>query len=253
MTVFYFTATGNSFFVAKTIGGNLYSIPQLMRNEQFNFEDNVIGFVFPIYGFGPPKMVKEFFKNIKFKSEYTFAVGTYGNMHGSCMFNLARTFKKNGVNLNYADTILMVDNYLPGFEINSQIEKLPEKRVDEQLKIIVNNIANKVNSIQNAAFAERALTAFVQPITSKLLDGKTAQKYIVDEKCGKCGICSKVCPTGNIEIKDKIIFGNVCEVCYGCVHICPKNAIHLKNEQSNIRFRNENVTLQEIIQANCQK
>ncbi|MDR2796938.1 MAG: 4Fe-4S binding protein [Treponema sp.] len=51
---------------------------------------------------------------------------------------------------------------------------------------------------------------------------------MINEKCNKCGTCSKVCPTGNIEIKDKVIFGNICESCYGCVHICPQNAIHLR-------------------------
>ena len=76
---------------------------------------------------------------------------------------------------------------------------------------------------------------------------------MVNEKCNTCGICGKVCPTGNIEIKEKVVFGTVCELCYGCVHICPQNAIHLKNEKSNIRFRNENINIPEIIQANNQK
>ncbi|MDR1074021.1 MAG: hypothetical protein LBL45_10170, partial [Treponema sp.] len=71
MTVFYFSATGNSLYVAKTIGGKLYSIPQLLKDKQFNFEDDVVGFIFPIYSFGLPKIVQKFFENIKFKSTYT--------------------------------------------------------------------------------------------------------------------------------------------------------------------------------------
>jgi ferredoxin len=253
MTVFYFSATGNSLYVAKTIGGKLYSIPQLLKDEQFNFEDDVIGFIFPIYCFGLPKIIQRLFENINFKSDYTFAIGTYGNMHGPCMYNLTKDFIKKGWRLNYADTILMVDNYLPGFEMGDQLNTVGNKHVDKHLKEIVDNINNKKNSIPATTIMERIFTVLAHPLVSKLLDGKSAQKYIINEKCNKCGTCGKVCPTGNIEIKDKIIFGNVCETCYGCVHLCPQNAIHLRNEKSNIRFRNENITLQEIIQSNSQK
>ncbi|MDR2588945.1 MAG: hypothetical protein LBC67_05905, partial [Spirochaetales bacterium] len=49
MTIFYFTATGNSLYAAKTLGGKLYSIPQLLKEGQFEFADDSIGFVFPVY------------------------------------------------------------------------------------------------------------------------------------------------------------------------------------------------------------
>ncbi|MDR1148481.1 MAG: EFR1 family ferrodoxin [Spirochaetaceae bacterium] len=253
MTVFYFSATGNSLYVAKTIGGKLYSIPQLLKDKQFNFEDDIVGFIFPIYSLGLPKIVQKFLENIKLKSTYTFAVGTYGNMHGPCMYNLSKDFIKKGWRLNYADAILMVDNYLPIFEMSNQLNTVENKHIDKHLKEIVDNIKNKKNSIPAITIMERIFTALVHSLLSKPLDGKSAQKYIINENCNKCGTCSKVCPTGNIEIEDKIIFGNVCESCYGCVHLCPQNAIHLRNEKSNIRFRNENITLQEIIQSNSQR
>ena len=35
-----------------------------------------------------------------------------------------------------------------------------------------------------------------------------------------------------------------------CVHNCPKNAIHLKNEKSNARFRNPEVSVKDLVEAN---
>lgn len=35
MTILYFTATGNCLYVAKQLGGELLSIPQLMKNGTF--------------------------------------------------------------------------------------------------------------------------------------------------------------------------------------------------------------------------
>ena len=253
MTIFYFTATGNSLYVAKTIGGKLHSIPQLMKDRQFNFEDDVIGFVFPIYGLTPPKIVREFLKSIIYKANYTFAIGTYGNIYGSCMFNLVKYFKKKGMELNYADAVKMADNYLPMFEMNDQIKKLNTEEINEKLNHINSNIQNKINYVSYSNIFKRVFTNIIQTYSTHFFNGKSAQEYIVNKNCNKCGICTKVCPTGNIDIKDKVIFNINCETCYSCIQNCPKNAIHLKNERSNARFRNENVSINEIIQANCQK
>lgn len=39
MKTFYFTATGNSLYIAKRIGGELYSLPQMMKEGKNEFED----------------------------------------------------------------------------------------------------------------------------------------------------------------------------------------------------------------------
>ncbi len=60
MKVFYFTATGNSLAVAKKIGGELISIPQVMNDENLEYKDDVIGVIFPVYGCNVPKIVSRF-------------------------------------------------------------------------------------------------------------------------------------------------------------------------------------------------
>lgn len=54
MKIYYFTATGNSLYVAKKIKEGLgdcelISIPSALKEENFNVEDKVIGFVYPIH------------------------------------------------------------------------------------------------------------------------------------------------------------------------------------------------------------
>lgn len=44
-----------------------------------------------------------------------------------------------------------------------------------------------------------------------------------------------------------------CEYCLACVHACPQKAIIIKHEKNkNERYRNENVSLDEIIKSNFQ-
>ena len=43
---------------------------------------------------------------------------------------------------------------------------------------------------------------------------------------------------------------NNCQMCLACTNNCPQNAIRVKKEKSKARFKNQNVTLKEIINAN---
>lgn len=252
MTIFYFTSTGNCLYAAKRIGGSLYSIPQLIKTKQFNFKDDAIGLIFPCYGFGMPDMVRRFLKQVSWEAGYTFAIATYGNMTGAVLPNLERYAAGLGKKFDYMDTLLMVDNYLPNFKVEDQLAKLPEKRTEENLSRIVKDIRNRKTNRPSATLSEKLFTSVIQTGSRLFMNGKNAQNYIVNERCTKCGICAKVCPAGNIEVRDKVVFLDRCEACLGCVHLCPQNAIHLKNEKSTARFKNEGVSLGEIIQANSQ-
>ena len=60
MKVCFFTATGNSLYVAKKIGGELLSVPQLMRQGEMEISDDAVGIVCPVYAGQMPMMVKSF-------------------------------------------------------------------------------------------------------------------------------------------------------------------------------------------------
>lgn len=52
--------------------------------------------------------------------------------------------------------------------------------------------------------------------------------YKVDDKCVKCQMCVKVCPTNNIKIENgEFKFGKNCLMCMRCAHLCSKNAIKI--------------------------
>lgn len=49
MKLLYFTATGNSLYIAKSFGGELISIPSMVKSGTFEFSDDKIGIIFPVY------------------------------------------------------------------------------------------------------------------------------------------------------------------------------------------------------------
>lgn len=111
--IFYFTATGNSLYVARQLADEnteLLSIPQLVKQERRDFEADEIGIVYPIYGHMPPNMVRGFIKQVRIKADYKFAVLTYGMLD----FNAAELWdgisQKAGTKFDYINTLVMVDN-----------------------------------------------------------------------------------------------------------------------------------------------
>ncbi len=231
MTICYFTATGNCLYVAERIGGTLLSIPQLMKQNKIEIHDDAVGIVCPTYVGEMPKMVRAFMEKASIHTDYFFFVATYGMYETVVRSHAEAVAKKAGLKLAYVNTIKMVDNYLPGFEMQNQIDTLPEKNVEGQIVVVVADIeARKKNAKRTNALKQAGLAAANGAISHTILKGSAAKSYIVSDNCVRCGICAKVCPAGNIKVTDKVEFGTRCEVCYACLHNCPKNALHLNLE-----------------------
>jgi len=254
MKVFYFTATGNSLDVAKRFGGELCSIPKILKGNQFDFEDEKIGIVFPCYGFAAPGIVREFIEKVTLKSPYIFAIITYGNSLGDAA-NWFKSFaEKNNIQIQYSDGLLMVDNYLPIFNIEKQ--KLKEKNIEENLSRLLTDVNQNKKYIRSGTFFNSMSTKAIQFVYKIIPNINSDKNFSIGDNCNRCGTCVKVCPRNNIKIdknldQNKPVYGGHCEFCLACINLCPQKSIRLKKESNpNARFMNENVTLKEIITAN---
>ena len=251
MITCYFTASGNCLYVSRRIGGTLLSIPQLMRQEKIELSDDAVGIVCPVYAVEMPMMVREFLARARITTPYFFFVYTYGMGYAQAFVHAKFAAQKAGLELSYINAIQMVDNYLPVFEMQDQIDTLPQKNVEGQIERVCRDISERRTvsvPVTQEALAE--LEMYRQRLAVPILRKDTAQAYIVNDRCIRCGVCAKVCPADNITVGDAVSFSEHCEVCYACLHNCPQNAIHMKEERSSVRFRNEHVSLKDIIQAN---
>lgn len=253
--IFYFTGTGNSLYIAKQIEDDPISIPQVIHKESREFSADSIGVVAPVYGHEMPPMVKDFLKNAVFHTDYFYIILTYGNRHGGAA-ELAKQFcEEYGIAVHYINVIVMVDNWLPGFDMNEQ--KKIDKRIDENMTGILADVAARRSRI--AETAETDLAAHRQFLDRMSQMPADAWQHLlrVTDACVGCGICEKVCPSASVQVSDGKalhIPGN-CQTCLACAHACPQKAICLTIPEVNpdARYRNEHISLQEIIEANFQK
>ena len=268
--VLYFTGTGNCLYVARQLAGKegkILSIPQLMRKKQFEIEADEIGLVYPIYGHMPPYMVREFIKKAQLKAEYKFAVLTYGMRKCNAVEIWDGISRKAGNVFDYIGTIVMVDNWLPNFDMNDQMKI--DKHIPENLAKITSDLSNRRRWHEPVTQEEReqhegfmSLTG-LDPEVGFLM--KADRSFRVTDDCIHCGICTYVCPRGNYELTGQgVKMQGDCEFCFACIQNCPHRAIQFKKNEDgtwpdgseknpNARYRNENVSLMELKLANNQK
>lgn len=268
--VLYFTGTGNCLYVARQLAGKegeILSIPQLMRKKQFEIEADEIGLVYPIYGHMPPYMVREFIKKAQLKAEYKFAVLTYGMRKCNAVEIWDGISRKAGNAFDYIGTIVMVDNWLPNFDMNDQMKI--DKHIPENLAKITSDLSNRRRWHEPVTQEEREQhegfmsLSGLDPEVGFLM--KADRSFRVTDNCIHCGICTYVCPRGNYELTGQgVKMQGDCEFCFACIQNCPQRAIQFKKNEDgtwpdgseknpNARYRNENVSLMELKLANNQK
>lgn len=268
--VLYFTGTGNCLYVARQLAGKegeILSIPQLMRKKQFEIEADEIGLVYPIYGHMPPYMVREFIKKAQLKAEYKFAVLTYGMRKCNAVEIWDGISRKAGNAFDYIGTIVMVDNWLPNFDMNDQMKI--DKHIPENLAKITSDLSNRRRWHEPVTQEEREQhegfmsLSGLDPEVGFLM--KADRSFRVTDDCIHCGICTYVCPRGNYELTGQgVKMQGDCEFCFACIQNCPQRAIQFKKNEDgtwpdgseknpNARYRNENVSLMELKLANNQK
>lgn len=251
--VFYFTATGNSLFAAKHFSNAPLSIPQVIKQSDLTFEADEIGFVFPDYRASAPEIVKRFLHDATFKAHYMFSIITYGKWDCNVIESWNKYAIQNGVHFNYITSVLMVDNYLPVFDMNEEIRM--DKKENEQLQKVVADISEEKEYIPQLSAEERKRCEDILKILPSLFPVRCETLFEINDDCIGCGFCKRVCPRSNFKLGNKgVEFSGDCEHCLACVQNCPQKAISLKNGElnKNARYRHPRISLNEIVRSNIQ-
>ncbi|MDR1005925.1 MAG: EFR1 family ferrodoxin [Bacteroidales bacterium] len=257
--VFFFSATGNSKYVARQIADNhnqtMIDIGKMSKEGNYTFElsdQEMIGFVFPVYFGGIPTIVRDFISKLQLKNynqNYVFAVCTCGAIAANTLNATRRLLKRHKIKMNVGFAVRMVDNYvlmwnlLPPKEQWAKINRAAEAEIHNingLIRFKTNGISKKYATIAPVIASASMYDLFY---TSK----RSTKPFYATDKCVNCGLCAKICPVNSIEMideKPQWVTKKCCQ-CLACLHRCPQRAIEYgKKTLKRDRYVNQNISLE---------
>jgi len=249
-TIYYFSGTGNSLYVASELKRRLPDSclrPVLFTNktEIAAPQSERVGLVFPIYLSSIPGPIRTFIDNINFQpDQYIFAVTTNCGFPGSVDYLLTNMLKSKGLGLNYYASLKMLSNnptgLMPAYLANKKwAEQSNEKTavgilpgIQKQLDSIADDLTGKVNNIDpgiRPSLPRRTLLSITEKISPR--NSTKTIAFSVDRDCNSCGTCERVCPSGKVLLskgKPEWLKDIQCFFCYACFNFCPRQAILVK-------------------------
>lgn len=245
--IFYFSGTGNTRWAAQTtaaaINDRTIDIATLLKQQDDNTplsftltDDETLGFFFPVHGWRPPLIVKEFIKKLHIENaegHYCYTVCTAGDTVGEAEDIFEKDLAAIGLHVDSAISLLMPESYvgLPFMDVD-KIENERRKKAEaaQRLTAFIDDIKKRRQGIHDIHIGR-------WPRTNSRLIGEAFVRWIItdapfhvkEDVCIGCGKCAGLCPVSDIRLNsDKHpvwVHNGKCLTCFACYHHCPTHAI----------------------------
>ena len=255
-SIYYFTGTGNSLHVARAVAEKLgdskvISIARL-KGDTIEDKSDTVGIIFPVFYGNPPNIVKDFAARLRPAPEaYIFGIATCGGAAGNSLHTLRQILAKNGGNLSAGFQLVMPDNAYVGMNLITPPEEREEalKASEIELSRIIDTLKKRGGQESKFGYSIAADIMGIAGSTFATHLYRLPKRFRATDKCNGCGICEKICPSGNITRADKkVTWGNNCTHCLACFHWCPRTAIEIGSKTGNIaRYHHPDVKVSDMM------
>ena len=246
--IFYFSATGNTKWAAKALaeatGEQPVFIPHALKGScHYELENQErVGFCFPVHGWRPPTVVREFLKRLSVTVKegrepanhtYTYALITAGDTMARTKEIFEADLRHTQLTLSAVCNLVMPEAYvgLPGMNTDTpRNEKAKINAARERLNEFIGVVQQRSCGYEH--LVKGPVPAFFSgPVGAFFVRHLVTDKpfRVESSRCVKCGICADVCPVDNIRgglgHEPAWLHNGSCLTCFACYHHCPHHAI----------------------------
>ncbi len=256
-TLFYYTGTGNSLWVARKIAerlGETELFPMAnFKNQVDDIHSDTIGLIFPVYIWGVPAPVLRFVEFLKTSgADYIFAVAVNGGQVAGTLLQLKKVMAKHGQTLSAGFQITTPSNYIPwGGPGSREKQNGLFEKAEGRISLIADKVKEKqILPVERGPLWQRLLFSGMYKMSFKHVPQMDKQ-FWVDEKCDHCSICSKICPAGNITMDTGVpVWNHRCEQCLACIQWCPRESIQYGKKTPHYeRYHHPEIALKDILRS----
>lgn len=247
-TIYYFSATGNTLSIARRMAQSMEAplIP-MAQGVKTPCASERIGLLFPIYFWGLPRTAVHFIRGLPIvcPNPYIFAIATCGGFPGGALGMAENLLNQRGLRLSYGTAIPSVANFIEEYNPRSKSAAARIQRADDMAQKAAGEILCKAeNRIPRFSLKDRIFYGIYEHFKLDQDEG-----FRADGRCTGCGVCARVCPSGNISLKQgKPEFHHRCEHCTACIHWCPQKALQWKRATvKRRRYHHPDIRLEDIV------
>ena len=238
MVGIYFSGTGNSKYAAEEFckendnknGG--YSIEDTEALTVVT-ESDLIVFAYPVQFSTVPKILRDYITDNSelWMNKSVFIIATMGLFSGDGAGMLGRLLQSCGAKVIGGLHLKMPDSIADEKALKRPLEKNKElvKQANQKIKESVKQLKTDKPTQEGIGVFYRLAGFFGQrAYFGHKTKGYSSKLKVDTDKCIGCGLCVKLCPMKNINIKDqKAVSSDRCTMCYRCINKCPGQAITL--------------------------
>jgi ferredoxin len=248
---FYFSGTGNTDYVARYLARKLgYAGCEIeVRSLEWQPAEAVTDFDllalgFPVYAADSPEFVQEILARLRpGAGRGAFVFCTKGAYAGRAVpRNLQRLAGRGYVPLGGGSVLMPGTDGLSMVAKDSWMARKALEKDYDRLKDadrLAEEMATTVQALLDGRPVEALRRSLPRRPVGELSDRMWAALYRAserycrsrlhaDERCAGCGLCMRLCPVENVELRDgRSEFSDRCVLCLRCLHACPQEAIQI--------------------------